>query len=943
MRTKLQHLKTNAPTIPHDFLLLTETWLNKDINSSELGLNQYNIYRLDRNHTTSNKSKGGGVMVCISKKISSRKLPVKHKNVEQMFVMLNISTSKIIIACTYIPPTSDLQIYKNHNEDVEILKYKYPKAKFIIAGDYNLPKIDWSFDIKNEVVVNETEVQCAKSKEILDMSFFLGLTQLNKVHNSYDRMLDLVFSSDPKTIVEHSDELLLPLDQHHPALDIIIANDSRNLQNSKTSTYNFTKADYPNIVDYLDHLDWSFLEAGNNITDQVEQFYSFLNTSRELYVPKIYVKASLYPIWFTKELKELIYNKKQMHKLYKLSRNINDYTNFTNLRRQCKELSRKCYNDYVSLMEKEVQHNVKRLWNFSNTQRKNDCSLPNTMYLNNKCADSTESIVNLFADSFKSVYDKDIPDSETPNDISLEESLNLSHCFIEIAAVEKGIKALDSNKSAGPDGFPPIYLKSCIASLTYPLFILFNKSLSSGCFPDQWKKSFLTPIHKKGDKSDVSNYRPICILSAIPKLFESLVLDVIAKQINNIIVPNQHGFITGRNTLSNLIIYENYISDSFVLKHQVDSIYTDFSKAFDKVRRHILVHKLSMLGFKGTLLIWINSYLSKRKLCVKINSVESYIFEATSGVPQGSHLGPILFLLFINDIVSIFKDVQVILFADDLKIYKMIRSIDDCHILQSNLDKLYHWCVINSLFLNIQKCQVIRFRKIQSHVTYEYSLNNVKLTQVAQIRDLGVIFDEKLTFTLHVNEITNRAIKMLGFICRTASGFKSLECLKTLYTSLVRSQVEYNSPVWSPMYKIHSNNIERVQHKFLRFINFKLNIPIQNINYVFLMKQLNLITLSDRRIIFDLVLLNKIINNCIDNPEILSKIKFYIPTRNTRQSATFFCDNVKTNYEAHTPVNRMHHLGNKFGNIVDIFNDSVSVTKRSLYNYFSTMYDVTTS
>lgn len=941
MRTKLHHLKTISPTIPHDIILLTETWLNEDISSSELGLNHYNIYRLDRNRITSNKTKGGGVMVCISKNISSSKLPVKHKNVEQIFVMLKISTRKIIIACTYIPPTSDLQIYKNHTEDVEILKHKYPKAKFIIVGDYNLPKIDWSFDIDNGAVVNETEVQCAKSKEMLDLSLFLGLKQLNKVHNSNNRILDLVFSNDSKTVVEQSDEMLLPLDHHHPALDIIITNESTNLLNLKTSSYNFTKADYPNIIDYLDHLDWSFLEDENNITNQVHHFYSFLNTSKELYVPRTNFKASFYPTWFSKELKELIHNKKYMHRLYKQSRNVNDYTIFTNLRRQCKELSRKCYNDYVSSIEKEVHLNVKRLWKFSNAQRKNDCGLPNTMYLNNKCADSTEGIVNLFADSFKNVYDFDIPD-EIPNDISLEESLNLSHCFIEVNAIEKGIRALDTNKSAGPDGFPPLFLKSCINSLTYPLFRLFNKSLSSGCFPDQWKKSYLTPIHKKGDKSDVSNYRPICILSAIPKLFESLVLDVIIKQINNIIVPTQHGFIKGRSTLSNLIIYENYITDSLALKHQVDSIYTDFSKAFDKVRRHILVHKLSLMGIRGTLLSWINSYLSKRKLCVKINSVESYIFEATSGVPQGSHLGPILFLLFINDIVSVFKDVQVLLFADDLKIYKMIRSIHDCHILQYNLDRLYHWCTINSLFLNIQKCQVIRFCKVQSHIIYEYSLNNVKLTPVAHIRDLGVTFDEKLTFVIHVNEITNRAVKMLGFICRTASDFKSLECLKTLYTSLVRSQVEYNSPIWSPLYKTHSENIERVQHKFLRFINFKLNIPIQNINYILLMKQLNLITLSDRRIISDLVLLNKIINDCIDSPEILAKIKLYVPTRNTRQNATFFCDNFKTNYQAHAPINRLHYFGNRFGNIVDIFKDSILVMKRNLHNHFSGMYEFTT-
>lgn len=559
------------------------------------------------------------------------------------------------------------------------------------------------------------------------------------------------------------------------------------------------------------------------------------------------------------------------------------------------------------------------------------------MYFKEKCADSIEGIVNLFADSFKSVYDKDIPVNAVSS-TSVEESLNLSQCFIKLESIERGIKALDSNKSAGPDGIPPIFLITCIDSLIYPLYKLFNKSLTSGCFPALWKKSYLTPIHKKGDKSDISNYRPICIISALPKLFESLVLDTIVKPINNIIVPNQHGFIRGRSTLSNLTIYNNYISESLSLKQQVDSIYTDFSKAFDKVRHHILISKLRLLGIKGSLLTWIISYLSNRVLSVRINFIESYVFEATSGVPQGSHLGPIFFLIFINDIVNIFKDVQVLLFADDLKLFKRIRNIYDCLILQANLDEFFKWCEQNTLFLNIEKCQVIRFSRTHSHILHEYNLNNVKLTPVSQIRDLGVIFDSNLTFTAHIDDITNKALKILGFLCRTLTDFKSLDCMKTLYISLVRSQVEYNSPIWSPFYKVHSNNIERVQHKFLRYLNFKLKIPIENINYLSLMNRLNLITLSDRRIISDLILLYRVMNNLIDSPAIVATIKLHVPTRNTRQSITFFCNTYTTNYQSHSLTNRMHDLGNKFGGIVDIFADSLYNLKCNLHQHFVNSY-----
>lgn len=310
MRTKLHQLKTNSPIFSHDILFLTETWLNADISSSELGLHHYTTYRSDRNSITSKKSNGGGVMLCVSKNISSTKLPVKHKSVEQIFVLLNIPNRKIIIGCVYIPPASDLQTYKNHNEDIEVLKFKYPKAKFIIAGDYNLP--NWTSQGDNGPATNQAELQCAKCSEIRDMSLFLGLTQSNKVFNINNRMLDLVFSSDSKIVVELSDELLLPLDQHHPPLDIIITN--MPLTSSKkisAPSYNFSKAEYHHITEYLTQTDWSFLDEENNINDQLEYFYSILNTSIEQFVPRVSFTSSNYPKWFTRELTNLI-NKKNV-------------------------------------------------------------------------------------------------------------------------------------------------------------------------------------------------------------------------------------------------------------------------------------------------------------------------------------------------------------------------------------------------------------------------------------------------------------------------------------------------------------------------------------------------------------------------------------------------------------------------------------------------------
>lgn len=498
------------------------------------------------------------------------------------------------------------------------------------------------------------------------------------------------------------------------------------------------------------------------------------------------------------------------------------------------------------------------------------------------------------------------------------------------------LKLLDQSKSGGPDKIPPVFLNNCASNLAYPLYLLFNQSLKTGCFPTKWKFSFLTPIFKKGDKHEVINYRPVCLLSTIPKVFEKIVLKKIIFQLNHVISPKQHGFSTGKSTLTNLLTYQNYISDAMSSKCQVDSIYTDLSKAFDKVNHELLLNKLHKFGIGGSLYKWISSYLIKRLLAVKIDGTFSYKFTATSGVPQGSHLGPILFLLFVNDVLYIFNDVQVLMFADDLKLFKAIRNINDCHILFNNLLKFIMWCHDNRLQLNVSKCQIMRFYRVKNPIFFDYSINNMSLVSVSEINDLGIWFDTKLNFIKHIEIITNKALKMLGFILRVSSDFNNVNTVKTLYMSLVRSHIEYNSTVWSPNYEIHSHAIERIQNKFLRYVNFKMGIPSECLNYDNILCSLNLIKLSDRRIISDLTCLYKIINSMFDTPDLLYVISFHIPGRSvTRQYLPYYCSNSTSISQYYTPMRRIQQLGNKYSDVVDIFSTSILTYKHTLLKFFS--------
>ena len=311
----------------------------------------------------------------------------------------------------------------------------------------------------------------------------------------------------------------------------------------------------------------------------------------------------MYPVWFSAELISLTKAKKLAHFNYKNSYRYSDYLLFNQLRTRCKLLSSICWKNYTSKTERAISENVKSFWSFMNSLRGIN-HLPTHIYHNNSVIDDDSMIANCFANFFESVY---VSNVETDFAVDCESVIDISNIDISISEVFECITKLQLNSLAGTDNIPPLFFVSCKFIMSRVLWIIFNKSLSCGVFPETWKRSIVTPIFKSGDKTLVSNYRPISKQNVMPKIFENIIASRLSSLCKNIFINEQHGFISGRSIASNLLLYHDYIVTTLEDGSQVDSIYTDFKKAFDSVDHSILISKLRAYGFNGSFLDWLSS------------------------------------------------------------------------------------------------------------------------------------------------------------------------------------------------------------------------------------------------------------------------------------------------------------------------------------------------
>jgi hypothetical protein len=428
----------------------------------------------------------------------------------------------------------------------------------------------------------------------------------------------------------------------------------------------------------------------------------------------------------------------------------------------------------------------------------------------------TADLLNNYFGSVFTIEDlSNIPDPTTIFEGNIAEE-GLNQIEIKEDTVMEKLTELNTNKSQGVDGLHPKLLYELRNSLVKPLTALFNMSLKTGRLPQDWRDANVTPLFKKGARDKPENYRPISLTSILGKMLESIIKDHIVQHLDKfkLLIDCQHGFHKSRSCLTNLLAYMEVVTKVLDEGGAIDVVYLDFAKAFDKVPYVRLFKKLESHGIGGEVLEWIKQWLCGRRQRVSVNKTLSDWLDVSSGVPQGSVLGPVLFLIYINDIdLNLISKLSK--FADDTKVSKTVSSDRDRDILQSDLDKLHEWSEQWQMKFNVDKCSVVHLGQSNAHYSYKLGASNLK-TSVRE-RDLGVIVDSSGKWAEQCNVAVKNANSTLGIIKRHIKTRRK-DVITKLYKSLVRPKLEYCIQAWRPYLKKDINNIERVQHRATKLI-----------------------------------------------------------------------------------------------------------------------------
>ena len=786
----------NTPDTFVPFLCITETWLKDYITDAQISIDNYNVFRADR----ASRIEGGALIYVHDSLLVSNVERYDDKLCQA--VIISIDTIKTVVACVYRPPDSGSSSFRKVMKKIqEYLDDTDPKYDKVITGDFNLPNINWDtlVDYKHPGFNNAQPSKkpgelslCAHT--LLD---FMGTNFLAQIIDSPTRgrnILDLVMVSTENTVDEISVEETKLSD--HNVITVNLGYDAR----SKTPpreppvfdplsfrALKLHEIDSAELDAKFDEIDWdSLFKTCEACYDSEEERLSAFAELVQLTVLQV-------TLLHTPEKKPVVQKKKiSRHRsiLYRKKRKLN--ARLKCLQQMTPRSPRiNKINTELSLLEIEIRDAIEQeLYNKEDKAIKNIKENPSFFFSYAKQFAKTrsnvgplketdgdlkhqpEDMANILQSQYSSVFsDPDSADIDpTASNTKKNINTNISNVEVTTKRMIHAMSELNANSSA-PDGdIPAKILKDCRKSLCKPLVILWQNSFDIGIIPTQFKQQFITPIFKKGNKTDPANYRPVSLTSHVIKIFERVIRTQLVEFLENnkLISAKQHGFRKGRSCLTQLLSHMDQILENYLRGDETDVIYLDYAKAFDKVDHKILLHKLSLHGIHGRLLDWLSAFLLNREQVVVVDGEHSRPAPVLSGVPQGTVLGPILFIIYINDLENVLTDSQSSSFADDTRMSKAISCTTDTTKLQNDLNAVVKWSLENNMKLHEDKFELLCYRNtaatkllqqlpFASQFCQYITPAGFTMSEKRVVRDLGVLLSSDLSWTPYIAEMVKSA------------------------------------------------------------------------------------------------------------------------------------------------------------------------------------------
>lgn len=862
-------------------------------------------FRKDRNGSLTGKCRGGGVFLAVKNFYSVSEVRIFDDEQEALCIQIKLKGNQVLfVVLIYIVPNSPREVYEKFYEKIENNLISIDNSEVIVIGDFNIP--GYVNTLSCNSIVN-------------DLRSFLAFNhcqQVNQIRNQNNVILDLVLASFDNVCVESAGDFLVPVVRHHPCLSVGLLTESpaKFCKIQPSTKFNFRKANFYSMYNLFRNQDWDFLYGFKDVNKALETFYKILESIFVECVPKSTQSDKKYPIWFNIEIIKLLKEKHKCRIKSSKTKSLYWKTKYTNLRTTIKNKIQLAHKKYLIDVENSLVSNPKYFWSYLKGL-KDSPDLLNEMNLDDNIYSGTQNVADGFAGFFKSVY----IDVGQVNCDSTKAQSHFCEKLVTRADIENALKKIKPNKAIGPDGIPAYIFKGCAEHLLSPLQFLFNLVIKTSIYPDKWKVAKVIPIYKNGIRQDIRNYRPISIVCAVSKIFEVIIFEILYSEVAAKLSPNQHGFLPKKSTFTNLACFSQYIHNALNNKTQVDVIYTDMEKAFDRVSHCVIINALSDMEVSPFLIKLTSSYLIGRFQYVEIKGCKSVLYQSTSGVPQGSNLGPLLFIIAINSILCNVKNCMALLFADDFKLFLEIISSADCELLQSEFSNVVNWCQENSFKLNSNKCACMSFTLNKKSIDFNYTMSGEKLDKVIKQKDLGVIFDSSLSFSEHIISKIQSAQKIAGFIARNTKTFR-VDVSLHLFDSLVLPILEYGSLIWSPQYNVWINIIEGVQRKFLKTMYYRRFgvYPQRGCANNFLLGVFNRLSLSKRRVKIFLCTMFKILKGDIDCPDILEQLPFSVNRCNSRTTNIFYLAFPRTNLFKSSPIYGLCNLFNLYASDIDI-------------------------